>query len=63
MARLPESQLEAIRANPIKDELDSFRDTFKSTHARVSVGGSLGGFEHLVTDSCECRFRHAYNYG
>lgn len=52
MARLSESQLEAIRAHLIKDELDSFGITLKSTYPDAS--NWLSSFEQLVADPGEC---------
>ncbi|KAF2817567.1 uncharacterized protein BDZ99DRAFT_373500 [Mytilinidion resinicola] len=51
MAQLSKSQLQAIKANPIRDELDSFRDTLKSTFPDANAQGSPLSFEGLAANS------------
>ncbi|EKG09432.1 hypothetical protein MPH_13531 [Macrophomina phaseolina MS6] len=48
MTQLSESQLAIIRARPIEDALDSFRNAFRSAHPRASLRGGLDHFQQLV---------------
>lgn len=54
MDRLSESQLETIRANPIEDGFDAFRNTFQTTYSNTRGYTSLAHFEQLVSDTSEC---------
>jgi len=57
MARLSKSQIEAIKANPIENELDSFRETFKSAYPDANAEEPLASFERFVADSGKCRIQ------
>ncbi|KAI9758368.1 MAG: hypothetical protein M1835_000602 [Candelina submexicana] len=50
MARFSKSELEVIKANPIKDEFKSLLATFKSTYPTLRVTDSPAGCEELFTN-------------
>ena len=54
MAQLSESELDIIKANPIKDEFKDLLATFKSTYSNAEVVDSPAAHEKLVTDPGRC---------
>ncbi|KAL9127575.1 MAG: hypothetical protein Q9217_003572 [Psora testacea] len=50
MAQLSESELDIIKANPIKDEFKTLLATFKSTYSNAKVVDSPAAYEKLLTD-------------
>ena len=54
MAQLSESELDIIKANPIKDEFITLFTTFKSTYSNAKVVDSLAAYKKLLTDPGRC---------
>lgn len=58
MTQFSESELDIIKANPIKDEFKTLLATVKSTYLNAKVANSPTSYEQLVADPGTCNVQH-----